>query len=253
MIKIDVRTNFPEVQRALANIGKQARFAAAVALTRTAQTAKREIERDMARVFDRPTSYTLNSLRIRPATASRLEAMVWVKDDAGKGTPATKYLTPQIFGGARGMKRFEKALNRIGILPDGMMAVPGEAAPLDAYGNMSRGEIVRILAYFQAFGQQGYTANMTQAKRDKLARGTRKSHGLEYFVVRKGARNLQPGIWKRVQTGFGKSIKPIIIFVKQLSYRLRLPFFDTAQRVIDRDFGKEFHTALADALRTDRA
>jgi hypothetical protein len=253
MITIDVRHNFSAVQRAMDAIGKQARFATAGALTRTAQTAKREIERDMARVFDRPTAYTLNALRIRSATASRLEAMVWVKDDAGKGTPATKYLTPQIFGGSRGVKRFERALTRIGILPDGMKTVPGEAAPIDAYGNMQRGEIVRILAYFQAFGQQGYSANMPQARRDKLARGTRKRYGFEYFVVRQGARNLRPGIWKRVQTGFGKSIKPIVIFVREPAYRKRLPFFETAQRVIDRDFGKEFDTAMASAMRTARA
>ena len=105
----------------------------------------------------------------------------------------------------------------------------------------------------EAFGQQGYTANMSQAKRDKLKRGTRKSYGIEYFVVRKGARNLRPGIWKRVQTSFGKSVQPIIIFVREPAYRRLLPFFETAQRVTDRDFGKAFDTAMADAIRTARA
>lgn len=235
---------------------KQVRFAAAVALTRTAQAVKVAQVDEMKRVFDRPTNYTLNSLFVRGARPNRLDALVWVKDDAGKGIPATKYLLPQVEGGQRSHKRFEKALINAGVLPYGMFAVPGDGAEVDAFGNIQRGQIVRVLAYFRAFGQQGYSANITDKRKASLAKGSAKRgvRGISYFSLRERRGKLPPGIYSRTSFGaWGSAIKPIMIFVTRPQYQRAWDFYATANRVASERFELEFERSKAEALATARA
>jgi hypothetical protein len=255
MLKIDVRHNLAAVKAQFDTLRKdQVPYATALALTRTAQAVKVGEVAEMARVFDRPTPYTLNSLYMKPATKRQLEARVWLKEDTFKGTPATKYLLPQIEGGGRRMKRFELALQRVGAMPADYQAVPGERMPMDAYGNMERGEIVRILSYLKAFGEQGYRANITDKRRTRLAKGTKTAYGYAYFVVLPGskAKHLHPGIWKRVHTGFGSAILPMIMFVRKARYGKRFNFYQVAERVIAREFPRQFAEAARQAMATAR-
>lgn len=246
MLAISVKSNIDEARRRFGGIDKEFAFAQVKSLTRVAQATKREITKEMGRVFDRPTPYTLGSLYMRGAKRGHPEAEVWLKDeqDAGKGTAATKYLTPQVYGGRRGLKRFEAALQRIHVLPADMYAVPASGAKLDAWGNMSRGQIVQILAYLSAFGEQGYRANITAARRAKLKLGTATRRGFEYIVIRPEARNLRAGIWERVQTAFGAALRPVLWFVRAPNYRPRLHFFDIAELIYEREFDRLFDEAL---------
>lgn len=224
---------------------RQRKFATVVALTRTAKAVKDAEVAEMARVFDRPTRYTLNALYVRPATMARPEASVGFKDFAGKGTPAWKYLGPQIEGGARRRKRFETSLARAGLLPQGMFAVPGDAADLDAYGNMARGQIVKILSDLKAFGEVGYVAN-----RRGRGNSRRRRRAERYFVGGFGrARPLPPGIYKRV--GDGPAV-PVVAYVRAPRYRRRFDFFRIAERTVNATFQREFDRALASALRNAR-
>jgi len=125
---------------------RQLPFAIAVALTRTGQVIKNAEISEMRRVFDRPTPFTLNSLMLRPATKQRQYAEVWFKDFAPKGTPAAKYLLPQVRGGSRSNKRFEGALRHGGVLGRDEYAIPARGAPKDSYGNVRRGLYQRILS-----------------------------------------------------------------------------------------------------------
>ena len=54
-----------------------------------------------------------------------------------------------------------------------MGIVPGDAATLDQNGNMSAGQIVQIMSWFKAFGEQGYQANMRDGGR-RLARDNKR-------------------------------------------------------------------------------
>ncbi len=245
MLTISVKANVDEVRKRLVLDEKQLVVAQRKALAGIAGATKAEITAEMGRVFDRPTPYTLRSLYMR-VEKERLESEVWFKDqvDAGKGTAATQYLTPQVYGGGRGLKRFELALQRIHVLPAGMYAVPAPGAKFDAYGNINRGQIVQILSYLSAFGEQGYRANMTAARRAKLKRGTAKTRGFEYIVIRPGTRNLRPGIWERTQTAFGAGMRPVLWFVRAPSYHKRLKFFEIAEQVHGRDFEQLFDRAL---------
>jgi len=265
-VQVTTKIDDRQVKRMLDTFERrQMPFAVSLALNRTAQTIARLERAEMRRRFDRPTPYTLNALRVVPAKKTSLTARVWFKDFAGKGTVAEDYLLPQVEGGTRSQKRFERALRRIGIMTENEFAVPGAGAKLDAYGNMGRGQIVQILAYLQAFGEQGYRANMDAKGRARLARTTKKRRGVEYFVSRgpgtwTGARSwkngraqhLPRGIYQRTSFAFGKAIKPVVLFVPRATYRPRFDFHGVANQVVHRDLLTELRKAMAEATRTAR-
>lgn len=228
---------------------QQLPFAIARGLTNTGKEVKAGMVREMEKVFDRPTPYTLDSLMLRPASKTNLVAFVWLKDYAGKGTPAVKYLWSEVAGGNRRFKRFELALQRIGVLPRDRYISPGLGAELDQYGNVNKGQIVQILSWFQAFAEQGYRANMTDAGRARLKKGTKKTgRGFEYFTPRPGSR-LAPGIYKRFGFARGSAIKPIFMFVKTPSYARRFPFFEVGQKICDARMTINIQESLAAAIR----
>lgn len=237
---------------------KAAVQAAAVrALNWTAADAQVEVQNEMRKVFDRPTPYTIGGVGVWKAKPGDMVATVALKDASGKGTPASQYLAPQVWGGQRSMKRFEKALQRIGALPQGWMAVPASGAQMDAYGNMNRGQIVQILAALQAFGEQGYKANMDAKGRARLARGSKRSYGREYFVshgrgFRQGTgswkhgrnQHLPAGVWMRQGGGLGKALRPVLMFVRSATYKPRLPFHRTVIDYARREFPNKFERAM---------
>ncbi len=250
MIHINVQHDLDDLRRKIANIAQeQIPFATALALTRTAQAASAAVKQEMTRVFDRPTPFTLNSLRTSAATKTRLQAAVYMKDEAVKGTSTINAIGHQALGGQRAFKRSEGALRRLGMLANGENMVPGAAAQLDAYGNMSRGQIVQILSWLQAFGEQGYRANMTAATRTRRARGTARTRGVGYYFKRDAPGR---GIYMRVNTGFGSAIKPVLLFVRRAQYRKRLDMNAVVERVSREQFRSWFADALQEAQRTQR-
>ncbi|HEB76897.1 MAG TPA: hypothetical protein ENI90_00020 [Methylothermaceae bacterium] len=226
---------YDEALRALRRVERQIPRAAQRTVNYLANEVRKAEVEEMKRAFDRPTRWTLNSTRVTYASAARrrTHAVVWLKDEAAKGIPATKYLTPQIFGGNRKAKRFERALWNAGVLPRGWLAVPGEGARMDAFGNMSRGQIVEILSWFQAFGEQGFRANLTEEGRRRKIKGTKKRRGTAYFAIRPGqGSHLHPGVYQRIATGFGWAIKPVLIFIKSAEYGRRYHFFEVAEDTV---------------------
>jgi hypothetical protein len=251
-MKLNPSVDATDVMRRLDLADEAIQFAAVTAINRTLGYVMKA-ERGALQGLDRPTPYTMNSLYIEQAKPGKLSGRVWVKGDSGKGTPATKYLLPNVEGGDRGMKRFERALYLAGVLPNGMYAVPGKGARLDAYGNMSRGQIVQVLSWFAAFGEQGYRANMTDKGRRRLAAGTKKRpvRGIEYFVVRSQSGGLkQPGVYQKRRFGFGDELRPILIFVDGApNYERRIDWYGVGQRVISERFEGEMRRSLAAQVR----
>ncbi|MFS8973871.1 hypothetical protein PO002_05055 [Cupriavidus necator] len=245
MANVTASTNIGPFLRLMEDqLGRQFPFAVAKGLTQTALDAKQRLVGEMARRFDRPTPYTLNAIYIRSATKQTLEARVWVKSDAGKGTPAEKYLLPEVYGGERRLKRYERSLQSAGILPAGKATVPGSAAQLDAFGNLNRGQIVQLLSYFRAFGEQGYRANMTDKRRDSLAKGrpSKGLRGFSYFALSQPDGKLPAGIYRKdaystaerarighLQRG---AAKPVLLFIDAPQYSSRFPFFDLVGEVV---------------------
>ncbi|QDQ26715.1 hypothetical protein FNU76_10255 [Chitinimonas arctica] len=248
MIVISINTS--GFATALAEHKQKAVRCTAIALTRTAGHAQRQVQATMPRVFDRPTPYTLRGMRVKPARANLLQAEVTFKDDTFKGTPAEKYLGPEVFGGARRLKRFERALQAKGLMPAGMVAVPGEAMQLDSFGNMRGSEIVKLLSQLQAFGEQGYRANATDGRLAKLKQGTRTRQGFELIVVKpgqkpaRGGKALPAGIWRRTYTAFGTSLQPLVLFVRSATYQRRLDLPGIADQAAQAHLQDEFNLAF---------
>jgi hypothetical protein len=245
MFTVSAKANIAELTKGLDLWYDQIPFATSLALNNTGRSAKADLVDEMPRVFDRPTPYTLNSIFMKPSTKTELRVVLWLKDDTFKGTPASRYLGPEIFGGERSLKRFERALLARGLLPQGMIVVPGSAAQIDQYGNISRSQIVQILSALQAFGQQGYLANRT-------ARSKTRGKKAEYFVGQPG-RGLPLGVWQRTSFAVGSAAKPVLIFVRPKPYKPRFDFFGVAQRAFDREFNGQFSLAMTYAISTARS
>lgn len=242
---------------------RQLPYATSLALNRVGQHILDALARVTGEVFDRPTPYTMRALRLVRSTKHNLVATVDYRDGAGNGLSADKYLPPHVLGGGRRLKRSERALSRVG-LPTGAFTVPAAGAEIDAYGNMSRGQVVRLLSYLQAFGEQGYRANSTPRSRARTAKvgrspeGYKRINGVQYFVSRgKGSmsgnreQRLAAGVWQKTGT-HGIDVKPVLLAVAQPSYTQRFPFYETAEAIYGERYDSEFSTALDLALSTAR-
>jgi hypothetical protein len=238
MLAIDVRSDIKGATRYLNRVErKQIPFATAKALTKTAKAAQKEIRREMPRVLDRPKKFTLDSTFVKPARKTTLVARVGFKDLAVKGTPAGKYLLPQISGGRRRHKRFERALILAGVMRTNEYAVPGDDIRLNQYGNIPIGAITTMLSQLRASPDPGQ--NATGSSRSKRSR-----RGRAYFY-RRGFRGVFVRTSRRAFTVFLK-------FVRLPRYRRRLRFPEIVQGTVRFRFPREFKLAMRQALRTAR-
>lgn len=203
---------------------------------------KEELQGEMRSIFDRPTAFTINSLQITPATKGNLEAKIWFKNPP-RLSDTEHYLQPQVYGGGRPIKRFERWLQAAGHLPYGWYAVPGPAARLDGYGNMSRGQIVQILSALQAMPNR----DANRPHRYGLTRGSRAKRNQPVFVVIAPGGKLKPGVWQRISD---KSFQMVMAFVSNVTYKKRFAFFTIARRVVERELVNQFDRAIRDARAT---
>lgn len=230
-------------------------YAASTALTRVASAARQDIRAEMPRVFDRPNAWTLNSVRVRPARVDKLSATIEVKDDApNNGTRPEDYLLPNVVGGPRKEKRFERNLRYAGILAPGRRAIIGQGAKLDAYGNLSRGEIQRILTAVRASFDPAQNRTTSRKSRKNAKNAQYFVRGLDTVRMEGGAPVRRagfgtPGIYQRQ----GRKAVPVLIFTdKPPQYRKRLDFDRIAQRRADEDFAAEFERAALAILSRRR-
>lgn len=252
MIQVKVH-GLESLKTKLASAPRQIAYATALALTKTAKMVEEKQKREMRDVFDRPTPYTLSSTYTKSASKENLVAEVGLKNYASKATPAVKFLQPQVRGGSRRMKRFEKALQSVGAMPAGFRAVPGAAAQRDQFGNIKPSQIVQILSWFKAFREEGmgHLTNMKDKRRVSLQKGSKSRQGFSYFAGRPGNR-LPDGIWQRFAFARGSAIKPVIIFVRNANYKAIYDFDYVSKKVADRELPDQINAAVAEALRTAR-
>lgn len=214
------------------------------ALNHTANQANQALRSEIDDVFDQPTPFTRNAIRVLNATPNSLEASLWVKDDKdnnSKGQAPEDWVAPQVFGGPRVDKTSERNLRAKGILPPGMFIVPGEGARLDQYGNMSRGQMIQILSGLGALEYTaGFKGNATQS-----ARSLAKGHQQAYFVMKRGKTPI--GIGERRE----KTLVMVLAFVRSPQYRERFKFFEVVRRIAEDDARLEanIEEAMAKAVQ----
>jgi hypothetical protein len=275
----------------IANLPKQVRFAVVGALTDTVFAVRGAEQQAMRAVFDRVTPYILRSVRARrPQDLARndaggniVSAVVDVEPFGTNGSASPeRTLQAEVFGGRRSIKAAERRLQQLGVMPAGWAMVPSvetlaDSSKTNQYGNVRGPFIRRLLSYFGAFLDAGYSGNMSARTKANLARrgrtgdkgpernaraGIVRIDGVEYFISRgqgtyfgrrgwKGGRNqhLPAGIWRK-RGIHGADIAPVFLFVPPPNYPVRLRFFDVAQNVANRDFAGHFERRFAAALRT---
>lgn len=182
MIEITVK-GVKEVEAALLAFPGKAKRACAIALNQTAMDIRAEAKKEMQRVFDRPVPYTLRSVAFDRATYTDLTARVWHTEPERM---SKHYLTPQVEGGSRKLKGFERGLG-LGEL------VPALGAKMTQYGNVSPGQLRQMLSVLgKAERGAGYSANMTA----RSARRNTKDR--DYVVIDRRQRgHLVRGVYQR--------------------------------------------------------
>ena len=236
MIKVDVR-GLDGVRRLLEQGGKQARFAAAVALTRTAKQVSAGLTRELASALPGASPYTLRSAFSTSANKSTLSATVGIKDKKpARGTAPAVLLKEHFTGGSRGNKPMEKALMSLRMLPTGWRVVPGAGMPLDRNGNPRARNVGEVLGVLRR-GMQIY-------------KGRGKSLVLVgYFAILPGIKShLRPGIYWRK----GAAIKPVFLYIEAATYRKTIDLPRIAERTVRQSFAGEFANAFEQAMRTAR-
>ncbi|MBB4277038.1 hypothetical protein [Rhizobium mongolense] len=219
---------------------RQIPFATAQALNETVEDIRDYHQTILPVIFDRPTRYTLSSLRVLKTTSrGDLIAGVYFKDQNRR---RQHYLMPQVEGGNRPHKAFETWLIRRGVMRSNEYAVPASGLKLDAYGNVSAGVITSILSQMAA----GPDAMQWETKRSRKRAGPSRNR---YFVPQPGS-SLRRGIWRRK----GKTaIEPVFIFVSGVTYQKRYDFYGISVDRAMSYFPVNFERALIAGIEDQRS
>lgn len=222
VIRISVQHHLRDATRAISEFAaKQVPFATAQALNALAVDVQRAEQANMRRVLDRPTPFTVNSVRVQRANKRNLVATVFVMDIAAR------YLEPYEVGG-------KNVLNGRAFLNPRHQA-------LNQYGNIPRRTIARLATRSDIFigkvkTKNGMVSGVWQRTND-VARVTSKT-----------------GKVRKTRKGLNTSgrMKLLIAFTDAHPVRQRLRYRELAQRVVDRQFRRRFDGAMAAAMRTAR-
>jgi hypothetical protein len=229
MLKIKFDFDTRAATKMIDNLAKQVRYATARSLTATAHDVRTELGREMTSKLDRPTRWATGAWRVERATKDNLVATVAMRP--GRYQPAEQ-LVQQFVGGGRAPKRFEVLLRQAGYIGAGEYIVPGNAASLDAFGNVRRSQLTAILRAIKA-----QPAKVNKRKSRSAVAGVFWSDG---------TRGLPKGAWARN----GKTLSCYLLAVNATTYRPRVALLPVAERVVRAKFQKHFDAALAEALRT---
>jgi hypothetical protein len=206
------------------------KFAAAVALTRTAGKVRDAMPAVMERELDRPTSFTKRGLFVKAARRDDLTAVVGFMDRQAS------YLKYQIAGGtrtpgSRGIK------------------LPGNIT-LNSFGNIPKGLIDRLK-------QSAQDGSLGRGIAKKLGVGNRRKGAapIQLFYGKPTGRGWEKapmGIWRRVPGSPGKLVPVIVFEDTPAHYRPRFNFHRAAMDVVRREWDRQFAAAFDQAMRSAR-
>ena len=233
---ISIREDFARLSHKMAVLARdQIPFAASQAANRLARIALSDLQAHMRKVFDRPTPFTLRGFYARLGTKRDPHGEILAREFAGKGTPASKYLQAEALGGDRRLKRFEAALGyQTG---EALFTIPGRGAKLNSHGNMTQGQINKVMAALGAGSATSRTPGRT-------------GRGDTYFLAHSKKDGSLLGVYRVVSTGH---VEPVLIFTKRApQYRVRFRFDDVIMGSVRKNSPQVFDEELAKAIKTAR-
>lgn len=222
--QILVHDNIRDSQRWLGDHNAAIKKATLKALTRTSRRLIPIMESEVERAFDKPKKFTVKAFGNTVANPATMSTTLFIKDRQAA------YLLPNIKGGKRGQKGFEKKLAS----DAGVDAywVPGQGTKLNAAGNMTLAQIKAIASKLRESGKYGEVfVGIPQGH-----------HGAPFGIWARPKRNAKP---RKGATTVG-NIKPLLIRVQQPSYQRRFDFYGIAERHAGRIFNEEFSRAFAE-------
>lgn len=257
-------TELRQMARDIRSQGRAIDRAQLEALDRLAVDVADAEVREIDDSFDGATPFTRNSVFVQRTRNRVPEARVGLKNDYGTGQRgAVRWLRPEIEGGGRPQKAFERAIRGLGVMDGTQYIVPGAYAQLDAYGNISRGQLMQILSQLRAFtGAETQSRNLPRDgdyERNRSGRtpgqvrraAYRRALG-QYFAVGPMPRGgLRPGIYQRQVAGrrlvgpASPKPRPVLIFVDRVEYERRFAFWDAGHYAIQRHWPQRMDEALA--------
>ncbi len=214
---ISMRVEDSGVKEMIKALPKTAGRAAEIALDKTAFDVRDAVRDEMKRVFDKPTRWTLNSLKVTRTQNHNMQASVWFKEPDRMGQ---HYLVPQVDGGPRRYKGHELGLGRT-------MFVPAMGAKILKSGAVSRAQLRRILFDLK---------------------GSNSSTGRKYVRRRRKHKNLYPGVYERFKkrngksrSRFGRGLRPVLLEGKQKApIKPLLKFYDVANKTAGKSYRGHF-------------
>jgi len=211
-----------------------------------------EEKRVMSGVFDKPTPFTLNAIKINHwPKKHELWIDLGLKEIPSKDvTIQGNTLMPHIpgFASHRQRKGSERWLRAAGLMGEGQWLVPARTFKLNQFGNVPGPVAQKMLADVDAYSRAQYRAPIkkTGAKKGKYIWGTMTSRrGRPFsgiFEVTGGNRNWERGRWKL----------QMVAVDKRPGYDKRFNYVGVAQRYADRHLLKAIESGIVKALMTAR-
>lgn len=219
----------PSLSDALRGFEDEIPKATAQSITFTAERVQRDLAAAMTDVFQNPTPFTLNSVRKTSATPRKLWAEVKLKDEASMGRPAARYLAAQIQGGSREQKPSEFKLTMGGFIDRDQRLVPGDDAPLNAYGNISGPQMVKAMSNI------GAQLDTYQNTSSAVAKRRQRRSGRQYFWMR------GVGIYWREK---GAGLRSFMVVVDKVDYQKRFDFHGIAESSVARHLPEQVKRSI---------
>ena len=200
-------------------------------LNAVAFDAKHQNKTEIAKVFDNPVAATRNATWVNKSTSKKLFAEVKIKskDEVGWNVTPNMWLQPQVDGGERPHKAYEKALIARGIMNPNQYTVVNSSYR-NKSGNITGGRVMQILSQLGAAEKYaGYNANETDASRKRA--GSRRQR---YVAINRGGRPV--GVFIRK----GSNLENVLAFTdKAPMYQERFDFYGMSMKAYDKNFERE--------------
>lgn len=227
---------------------KQLPFAISRALNDTVAGGRKAAQGQMEGDLHRPTAYAKRGIVYERSDKHNLEASVIIygSKSTNGGLPAAYFLGPQIDGGQRSHKAFEKQLVARGYMRTNEVAVPAARLRLNQYGNVTQGQINKIMSGLKVDYRGGGATRVASTSKGK-SRAAAKGR---YFVPRRSS-SLAPGIYYE-KPSRKKAIYPVMLFVGKTAYTKRFKFRQAVILHANRNFEKNFNIRFQQALATAR-
>lgn len=236
---------------------RQLPFATVGAINDALFSARDAWQQSIGQVFDRPTQLTLNAVLYTKATKQTLYGELYLRNEARKGTPPSRYLLPQVKGGTREDKPFEYLLRKAGILGADEYVVPARGFPLDAYGNVPAGVVKTIISdlqatRFDASARSTPTSRRRRSRRKDVAKRAIYFESAPNLSASQGKRQHLPrAIYQRTSFALGSSIRMVFIIVKSApSYSPRFDAIEIANKAFRESFPVRFKERLRQGVLT---